>query len=145
MAGEAGTAGAVHYPVFITEPGTPDVLFNVVLVFIVLVIFLIGAFYFRLHALPEQMAHSKSPVQYQLVAILALIGLVTHNNLFWIAALLLAAISIPDFLTPLRSIAVSLQKMSGSQMEDWPPEPEDTPAPHAPTAPAHAPEAANDV
>ncbi|MFD0980842.1 hypothetical protein [Tropicimonas aquimaris] len=122
MASETAGTATVHYPSFITEPGSPDVLFNVVVIFVLVLVFLIGAFYFRLHALPEQMAHSKSPAQYQLVAILALIGLFTHNNLFWIVALLLAAISVPDFLTPLRSIATSLQKMSGS---DLPAPPED--------------------
>ncbi|SNS70559.1 hypothetical protein [Tropicimonas sediminicola] len=118
MASETAGTATVHYPGFITEPGSPDVLFNVVVIFVLVLVFLIGAFYFRLHALPEQMAHSKSPAQYQLVAILALIGLFTHNNLFWIGALLLAAISIPDFLTPLRSIATSLQKMSGSELPE---------------------------
>lgn len=121
MASETDSAATVHYPSFITEPGSPDVLFNLVVVLLLVAVFLIGAFYFRLHALPEQMAHSKSPAQYQFVAILALIGLLTHNALFWIAALLLAAVSIPDFLTPLRSIAKSLQMMSGSEDAEAPP------------------------
>lgn len=121
MASETEALAATHYPSFITEPGSPDVLYNIVVVFIVVLVFLIGAFYFRLHALPEQMAHSKSPAQYQFVAILALIGLFTHNNLFWIGALLMAAISVPDFLTPLRSIARSLQKISGSERPEPPP------------------------
>ncbi len=116
MASDTGGGEAVHYPTFITEPGSPDILFYVVVVFMLVLIFVIGAFYFRLHALPEQMAHSKHPAQYQFVAILALIGLITHNNYYWIAALLLAAISLPDFITPLRSIAMSLQQLSGSDM-----------------------------
>ncbi|WP_149866490.1 hypothetical protein [Tropicimonas marinistellae] len=115
MASETGGTDAVHYPAFIVEPGSADVLFIVVVVFMLFLIFVIGAFYFRLHALPEQMAHTKHPVQYQLVAILALIALFTHNNAFWIAALLVAAISLPDFITPIRSMATSLQKLSGSE------------------------------
>ncbi|MDV7142872.1 hypothetical protein R3X27_09260 [Tropicimonas sp. TH_r6] len=120
MADSQTAEGAVHLPMYVTPPGQTDVLFVVVVIFVLLLVLGLGIFYFKLHALPEQMAHSKSPAQYQLVAIMALIGLLTHNNAFWILALLLAAVSIPDFLTPLRSIAMSLQKMSGSEM----PEPE---------------------
>jgi hypothetical protein len=49
----------------------------------------------------------------QLVAVLALIALFTHNHLFWIAALLLALIEFPDFSTPIRSMASSLRKIAG--------------------------------
>ncbi|PRY26080.1 hypothetical protein CLV78_101173 [Aliiruegeria haliotis] len=120
MADGTGGTELPHLPSYVSVPGQTDVLFVVVATFVILLILGLGIFYFKLHALPEQMAHSKSPAQYQLVAILALIGLLTHNNAFWIGALLLAAISLPDFLTPLRSIAMSLQKMSGSEA----PEPE---------------------
>lgn len=109
---------AIEYlPVFITAPGQTDVLFNVVVVFMLLAIFMIGTFYLRLHALPEQMAHGASKAKFQVVAVLALIALVTHNNLFWIAGLLLALIDLPDFWSPLRSIARSLEKMSGREPE----------------------------
>ncbi|MEL6206571.1 MAG: hypothetical protein AAFR47_14830 [Pseudomonadota bacterium] len=101
-----------HLPHFITEPGQSDFLFQFTAVSMIVVVLLIGALYFRLHALPEHMAHRSSRTQYQLVAILALVALFTHNNLFWIAALLLAAIQIPDFMTPLRSIAASLERMA---------------------------------
>jgi hypothetical protein len=43
------------------------------------------------------------------VEILALLALFTHNNLFWVAAILIAAFRVPDFLTPLNSIAESLK------------------------------------
>lgn len=109
-----------HLPMFITAPGQTDVLFNVVLVFLLLAIFLLGTFYLRLHALPEQMAHGASKAKFEVVAVLALIALFTHNHLFWIAGLLLALVDLPDFWSPLRSIARSLEKMSGREPEPEP-------------------------
>ena len=58
------------------------------------------------------MAHGKK-VQMEIVAVLALISLFTHNHLFWIAGLLLALIDLPDFSSPISSIARSLEKLSG--------------------------------
>eukprot|EP01030_Chromulinospumella_sphaerica_P032534 gene32534-33298_t len=55
-----------------------------------------------------------------ILAVLALIALFTHNHLFWIAGLLLALIDLPDFWSPLRSIARSLEKMSGREPEPEP-------------------------
>ncbi|WP_457583709.1 hypothetical protein [Ensifer canadensis] len=106
-----------HLPIFITPPGQTDILFNVVMVFLLLAIFMIGTFYLRLHALPEQMAHGASKAKFEVVAVLALIALFTHNHLFWIAGLLLALVDLPDFWSPLRSIARSLEKMSGREPE----------------------------
>ena len=61
-------------------------------------------------------AHGASDhkVQMEIVAVLALISLFTHNHLFWIAGLLLALIAIPDFSTPMNSIAESLEKLAGT-------------------------------
>lgn len=102
-----------HLPNFITAPGETDVLFTGSVVFLVLIVVLLGSLYFRLHALPERIAHGTSQLQYQLVAVLALIALFTHNNLFWVAALLLALIPIPDFFTPLSNMSESLARMAG--------------------------------
>ena len=102
-----------HLPGFITEPGQTDYLFVGVVIFLVLVVLIIGNLYFQLHAVPERMAHRTSKVQMEVVAVLALISLFTHNHLFWIAGLLLAFVHIPDFSTPLYSIAQSLRKLSG--------------------------------
>jgi hypothetical protein len=68
----------------------------------------IGVFYFKLHSLPEQMAHRGQKVQFEIVAVLGLLALFTHNHLFWIAGLLLALVPMPDFSTPLASMAQSL-------------------------------------
>ena len=71
--------------------------------------------------LPEHMAHRTNKVQLQFVAVLALIALLTHNNVFWIAALLLALIELPDFSTPMNSIALSLERLSGRDRAGAPP------------------------
>ena len=101
-----------HLPSFITAPGQTDVLFNFVVVFMVVAIFTAGVLYMRLHALPEHLAHRTQKVQFEIVAVLGLIALFTHSRIFWIAALLLAMIDLPDFLSPLRSMARSLRKVA---------------------------------
>ena len=106
-------AAIEHLPVFVTAPGQTDWLFNVVVVMILAMVLIIGNLYFRLHALPERMAHGSKKVQMEVVAVLALISLFTHNHLFWIAGLLLAFIDLPDFNTPMSSMARSLEKLSG--------------------------------
>ena len=101
-----------HLPSFITAPGESDWLMTVMAVFLVVVVVSVGLIYLRLHALPEHMAHRTSKVQMQFVAVLALLALFTHNHVFWIAALLLALVELPDFSTPMNSIALSLEKLS---------------------------------
>lgn len=106
-------AATGHLPAFVTAPGQTDVLFNVMVVFVVVLVFAVGLLYLRLHALPEHMAHGTSKTQFQLVGVLALLALFTHNHLFWIAALLLALVQFPDYSTPLNSIAGSLGRLAG--------------------------------
>jgi hypothetical protein len=105
-------AAIEHLPIFITAPGQSDILFNIVVVFLLLVVLAIGNLYFQLHAVPERMAHRTNRVQMEIVAVLALISLATHNHLFWIAALLLAFVQFPDFSTPMESIARSLRRLA---------------------------------
>jgi len=123
MATSANPLAPHHLPGFITAPGETDVLFNVMVVVVVGAITLIGVFYFRLHALPEHQAHKGQKFQYDLVAILALVSLFTHNHIFWIAGLLLAFIPIPDFVSPVNGMARSLATMArvASGQEDEPP------------------------
>lgn len=108
-------AAAGHLPPFITGPGETDVLLNIMIVFLVVLIFAVGLLYLRLHALPEHMAHGVSKTQLDLVGVLALLALFTHNHLFWIAALLLALVQFPDFSTPIDSMARSLEKLAGRE------------------------------
>lgn len=101
-----------HLPPFITPPGETDVLMNVMIVVVIAIILAVGTLYLRLHALPERMAHRGHKVQFEIVAVLALLALFTHNHLFWIAGLLLALVQIPDFSTPLASMAESQDKIA---------------------------------
>lgn len=95
-------------PAFVTPPGETDVMFVAVAVFFVVMVLVVGNLYLRLHALPERMAHRSNRSQFQIVAVLALIALFTHQTGFWIAALLLALVPVPDFATPVNRIADSL-------------------------------------
>ena len=130
-------AAPPHLPIFITAPGQPDVLMTVMAVFMAIAVVSLGLVYLSLHALPEQMAHRTNKVQLQFVAVLALLALFTHNHVFWIAALLLALVELPDFNRPLSSIARSLERMSGREghdsadmVSDDTPPPQSTPGAH---------------
>ena len=102
-----------HLPVFITAPGETDVLMVVVAIFLVLAVLAVGLLFLRLHTLPERMAHKSHKLQFEIVAVLGLLALFTHQHIFWVAGLLLALIDIPDFGTPLRRMAGSLEKIAG--------------------------------
>jgi hypothetical protein len=104
-----------HLPFFITAPGASDGLMVSTGLFLLAAVVGIGVFYFKLHALPEQMAHRGQKVQFELVAVLALLALFTHNHTFWVAGLLLALVPLPDFTTPLRTMASSLEKIANAQ------------------------------
>ena len=101
-----------HLPFFITAPGQTDGLFNAMVVFLIVLVFAIGLFYLRLHALPEHLAHGASKVQVQIVGVLALLALFTHNHIFWIGALLIALVQFPNFSAPLASMAQSLERLA---------------------------------
>jgi hypothetical protein len=105
-------AASGHLPPFITAPGQTDILFNAVIIFAVFMLIAVMVLYFRLHALPEHIAHSTDKIQYEVVAVLVLISLFTHNHIYWILGLLLALIRFPDFTTPLSRMADSLTKMA---------------------------------
>jgi hypothetical protein len=123
MPGAIHPSATQHLPPFITPPGETDVLMNVTIVLLVAIVLMAGNLYLRLHALPERIAHRSNLVQFEIVAVLALLALLTHNNILWVAALLLALIRIPDFSTPLTSIADSLGKVvaaSGPERREAP-------------------------
>jgi hypothetical protein len=106
-------AASHHLPSFITAPGETDVLMVVLSVILVLAVLMFGSLFFRLHSLPERMAHNSKKLQFEIVAVLCLIALFTHIHLFWVAALLLALIDIPDFGGSLSRIAGSTEKLAG--------------------------------
>ena len=104
-----------HLPMFITAPGDTDVLMVVMAWFLAFCVVAFGVLFFRLHSLPEHIAHKSHKVQMEIVSVLCLISLFTHMHIFWIVGLILAFIDIPDFGTPLRRIAGGVEKIAGVQ------------------------------
>jgi hypothetical protein len=102
-----------HLPSFITAPGETDVLMIVVGIILIGSILGVGNLYLHLHTLPERMAHKSQKLQFEIVAVLGLLALFTHNHLFWVVGLFLAMVDLPDFGTPLRRIAGSVEKIAG--------------------------------
>ena len=102
-----------HLPGFITAPGETDTLMVVVGIILIAAVLGVGNFYLHLHTMPERMAHKSQKLQFEIVAVLGLLALFTHNHLFWVIGLFLAMIDLPDFSTPLRSIAGSVEKIAG--------------------------------
>lgn len=102
-----------HLPFFITPPGEVDALMVAMGILLVGAVFWVGTLYWSLHSLPERMAHKSQKLQFEIVAILGLLALFTHIHIFWVAALLLAMIDLPDFGGPLRSIADSVKRIAG--------------------------------
>jgi hypothetical protein len=106
---------AVHnLPMFITAPGGTDVLMVATAAFLMIAVVAFGVLYFRLHSLPEHIAHKSHKVQMEIVSVLCLIALFTHMHIFWIAGLVLAFVDIPDFGTPLKRIAGSVERIAGA-------------------------------
>ena len=106
-------AASQHLPSFITAPGETDVLMVVMGIILILSILGFGSVFFRLHTMPERMAHRSHKLQFEIVATLGLLALFTHIHLFWVAGLLLAMIDIPDFGGSLSRIAGSTEKLAG--------------------------------
>lgn len=132
-----------HLPGFITAPGDTDILMVVVGIILLASVLFIGNIYLQIHSLPERMAHKSQKLQFEIVAVLCLLALFTHNHLFWVIGLFLAMVDLPDFSTPLRSIAGSVQKMAGIPPEPDPSEPPIEITSHSPHAEAaHKPKAA---
>ncbi len=118
---EIHPAAPHHLPGFITAPGETEVLMIVVAIILIVSVVGVGNLYLHLHTLPERRAHKSQKLQFEVVAVLCLLALFTHNHLFWMIDLFLGMIDLPDFGTPLRRIAGSVEKMAGV-----PPEPDPT-------------------
>jgi hypothetical protein len=121
-----------HLPMFITAPGQTDVLMVVMAFILAFCVLAFGVLFFRLHSLPEHIAHRSHKVQMEIVSVLCLISLFTHMHIFWIIGLILAFIDIPDFGSPLKRIAGGVEKIAGIE----PPEDAET-APAAAATEAH--------
>jgi hypothetical protein len=114
MAASGIHPAAPHYlPSFLVEAGQSDILMIVTAFILLASVVGFGLLFLRIHTLPERMAHRTHKIQFEIVAVLGLLALFTHQHAFWVAGLLLAFIEIPDFLSPLRRIATSSEKMAG--------------------------------
>ena len=113
MSAEINPAATHSMPVFITPPGETDVLTVVTAVFLLVAVVAFGLLFLRLHSLPERMAHRGHKLQFEIVAVLCLIALFTHIHAFWIAALLLALIELPDISGWMERIAGGVERISG--------------------------------
>ncbi|MEM7693310.1 MAG: hypothetical protein AAF318_02590 [Pseudomonadota bacterium] len=97
-------------PPFIPGADGSDYLFNIMLVSILVLAVVAGVVYLRLHSMPERLAHGRGSGQLQAVAALTLLALLTHNQVLWLAALLIALVRVPDLESPLRAIAEALRR-----------------------------------
>lgn len=121
------SASTQHLPWFLTAPGQSDTLMTFTAIVVLAAVLALGLIFFRLHSLPERLGHKK--LQFEIVAVLGLLSLFTHVHAFWVAGLLLALIDLPDFQTPLKRMASSLEKLSE---EKAPPEIAPVPLPAPP-------------
>ncbi|MEM9631817.1 MAG: hypothetical protein AAGA50_10860 [Pseudomonadota bacterium] len=112
MADQVHELAPHHLPIFVPSADGSDPLMTIMLTALILGVVLLGTFYLHLHSLPERLAHKHGRMQFELVAVLGLLALFTHNNIFWVAALLLAFIQLPDFATPIGTIANSLDRIA---------------------------------
>jgi hypothetical protein len=128
---------APHYlPFFAPGADGSDTLIVVMGIFLVATVLWVGTLYWKLHSLPERMAHKTHKLQFEIVAVLGLISLFTHMHIFWVAGLLLAMIDLPDFGTPMASIAASVGRIADAsprERRDRPDTRDDDQAPPPPT------------
>ena len=118
MSGQVHPLAPHELPGFIGAADGSDPLFTAVVCIVIAMVLGIGVFYLKLHAIPEQLAHKHGNTQSQLIMVLALLALFTHNNIFWVAALILALIKFPDLVTPLNDISSSLSKMTQAESKE---------------------------
>ena len=84
-------------------------------VILVLCVVMFGVLFFRLHTLPERIAHRQHKLQMEIVAVLGLLALFTHMHLFWVAGLLLALIDLPDIGGWLSRIGTAVEKIADTK------------------------------
>lgn len=106
-------AAPQHLPSFITAPGETDYLMVVMAFVLIAAVLGVGLIFLRLHTLPERLAHKSQKLQFEICAVLGLLALFTHVHLFWVAALLLALIDIPDFSGIFGRMAHALERIAG--------------------------------
>ena len=109
---KAHSLATEHLPWFITKQGETDVLLVVTAVALLVMAIAFGVLFLRLHHLPEHIASKSQKVQYEVVAVLGLLAMFTHQNIFWVIALLLAVIDIPDFGPVFERITYAVERIA---------------------------------
>ena len=142
MTASINPAAPHHLPGFITAPGETDTFMVVMAIFLIVVVLAVGILFLRLHTLPERLAHRLAEAAVRDRGGAGASRPVHALHLFWVAGLLLALIDLPDFGTPLRRIAGSLEKIAGLPPgRDGQIKPDETPVaskPGKPSLPASA-------
>jgi multisubunit Na+/H+ antiporter MnhF subunit len=118
MAEPLHPAASDYLPAFITAPGQTDILMVVTAIILAVSVLGFGILFLRLHSLPERMAHRSHKLQFEIVAVLGLLALLTHIHAFWVAALLLALIDFPDLGGWLGRIAGAVERIAGLRRSD---------------------------
>jgi len=112
LSGDIHPAAIAHLPVFIPGSDSSDWLMVSCTLSLTIMVLAVGVLFFKLHTLPERLAHKHKRLQVEIVSVLGLISLFTHENAFWIAGLLLAFIDLPDVKTPYMRIVHALETIA---------------------------------
>jgi len=91
-----------HLPRFIVAPGEMDVLFISVTILLTIAIVIIGTVYCK-RCINDLTKRRSYILKAEVFAMLLIVMIITQNRYFGIAALLLAFIRIPDFVTIVKS------------------------------------------
>jgi hypothetical protein len=102
-----------HIPFYLPGPDGSDPIMVATGIFLIIGVLAFGLLLMRIHMLPDHIAHRGHKIQLEIVAVLGLLSMFTGVHAFWVAALLLALIDIPDFTGPLRRIAGSAETIAG--------------------------------
>ena len=113
MRADIHPAAPHHLPFFVPGADGSDPVLVAAGLFLIGAIVAFGLLFLRIHTLPERMAHRGHKLQFEVVAVLGLLALFTHQHIFWVIGLFLALVDLPDFSGPLRRIAGSAERMAG--------------------------------
>jgi hypothetical protein len=122
-------AATPHLPSFAPLADGGDYLMTFMTVSLTVSVLAVGLLFLRIHTLPERMAHRSKKIQFELVAVLGLLALFTHQHAFWVAGLLLAFIDLPDVATPVRRAVTALETLANIPPPPEEQEPAKEPAP----------------
>ena len=106
-------AAPQHLPFYLPGSDGSDPVMVGTGILLVVAVLAFGLLFLRIHMLPDHIAHRGQKMQLEVAGVLGLISMVTGIHAFWVAALLLALLDIPDFAGPMRRIAGSAERVAG--------------------------------